>query len=245
MTTDNDKSVSRRTFSSTTAAGAAATLESAPTLSQTITASSESKIAKTNFDYLLIGGRTASSVLAAHLSESPDTSVLIRNWSEKQRRDLRIRRRCRRHVDTNNQKSVESRRCGNAIKGLRLALAQVGTKALSPLTYISTLTVSVDAKNAQREAHIRNTGESIYHPAGSVRMGADGDDTAALDAQSRVKGIGACFRTHDGASNSCCRTRGSFYQKFAQAVSAPSGKTAYAYTLTTNKYRLTVEGNTE
>ena len=75
------------------------------------------------------------------------------------------------------------------IKGLRLALAHVNTKALLPFTDMSTLTVSVDSTDAELEAHIRNTAESIYHPVGSVRMGVDGDDTAALDTQCRVKGV--------------------------------------------------------
>ena len=75
------------------------------------------------------------------------------------------------------------------IAGLRLALAHVGTEALAPYTDMSTLSLSVDATDEEIEAHIRSTGESIYHPVGSVRMGADGDETAALDAQCRVKGV--------------------------------------------------------
>ena len=75
------------------------------------------------------------------------------------------------------------------VAGLRLALSHVGTEALASYTDMSTLTLSIDATDEEIEAHIRSTAESIYHPVGSVRMGADSDVTAALDTQCRVKGV--------------------------------------------------------
>lgn len=75
------------------------------------------------------------------------------------------------------------------VKGFRIALAHVVTKALSTRTDMATLQVSVNASDAEIEKLIRSTAESIFHPVGSVRMGRDGDDTAALDTQCRVKGL--------------------------------------------------------
>ena len=75
------------------------------------------------------------------------------------------------------------------IKGIRVALAHVSTKALGAHTDISTLQLSVDASDAEIEALIRATAASIFHPVGSARMGRDGDDSAALDSQCRVKGV--------------------------------------------------------
>lgn len=74
-------------------------------------------------------------------------------------------------------------------RGVRMALAHVETEALRPFTDPSTLTLAVKARDEEIEAHIRATAESIYHPACSARMGPDGDETAALDSQCRVKGV--------------------------------------------------------
>ncbi|WP_420861353.1 GMC family oxidoreductase [Algirhabdus cladophorae] len=75
------------------------------------------------------------------------------------------------------------------IKGMRVALAHVGTDALSPYTDMDTLQLAPDATDEEIETLIRTTVESIYHPCGSCRMGQDGDETAALDTQCRVKGL--------------------------------------------------------
>jgi len=75
------------------------------------------------------------------------------------------------------------------IKGMRVALAHVETDALGAYTDKGTLQLAVDASDADIEALIRSTVESIYHPAGSCKMGRDGDDTAALDTECRVKGL--------------------------------------------------------
>ena len=39
------------------------------------------------------------------------------------------------------------------------------------------------------DAWIRSVAETIYHPVGTCRMGADGDPMAVVDAQLRVHGL--------------------------------------------------------
>lgn len=73
------------------------------------------------------------------------------------------------------------------------------TNALSAYTDMSTLQLAVDASDDEIAALIQSTAQSIYHPVGSVRMGRDGDDTAALDSQCRVKGV-AGLRVIDASS---------------------------------------------
>jgi choline dehydrogenase len=75
------------------------------------------------------------------------------------------------------------------IKGIRKALEHVETKAFAPYTDMSTLQLSVDASDTDIATLIQTTAASIFHPVGSCRMGRDGDDTAALDTQCRVKGV--------------------------------------------------------
>jgi choline dehydrogenase len=43
--------------------------------------------------------------------------------------------------------------------------------------------------DAEIDAWIKQTGETIYHPVGTCRMGADGDAMAVVDAQCRVRGV--------------------------------------------------------
>jgi choline dehydrogenase len=43
--------------------------------------------------------------------------------------------------------------------------------------------------DADLDAHIRRTAETIYHPVGTAKMGPDGDPMAVVDNQLRVKGI--------------------------------------------------------
>jgi choline dehydrogenase len=45
--------------------------------------------------------------------------------------------------------------------------------------------------DAEIDAWIKRTGETIYHPVGTCRMGADGDPMAVVDAQCRVQGVAA------------------------------------------------------
>ena len=43
--------------------------------------------------------------------------------------------------------------------------------------------------DADIDAWVRRTAETIYHPVGTCKMGADGDPTAVVDAELRVRGI--------------------------------------------------------
>jgi 4-pyridoxate dehydrogenase len=48
------------------------------------------------------------------------------------------------------------------------------------------------------DAHIRATGITVHHPAGTCKMGSDGDETAVVDAELRVRGI-ASLRVVDAS----------------------------------------------
>ena len=39
------------------------------------------------------------------------------------------------------------------------------------------------------DAWVRANGSTVFHPVGSCKMGADGDPTAVLDAELRVRGV--------------------------------------------------------
>jgi choline dehydrogenase len=43
--------------------------------------------------------------------------------------------------------------------------------------------------DAEIDAWIKQTGETIYHPVGTCRMGADGDAMAVVDGECRVRGV--------------------------------------------------------
>ena len=43
--------------------------------------------------------------------------------------------------------------------------------------------------DAEIDAWVRRTAETIYHPVGTCKMGADGDRMAVVDAQLKVRGL--------------------------------------------------------
>ena len=47
-----------------------------------------------------------------------------------------------------------------------------------------------DLSEAALKLHCQRFVKTNYHPAGTCRMGADGDKTAVLDARMRVRGVG-------------------------------------------------------
>jgi 4-pyridoxate dehydrogenase len=44
---------------------------------------------------------------------------------------------------------------------------------------------------ADIDAHIRNTAITVHHPAGTCRIGRDGDELAVVDPDLRLRGIDA------------------------------------------------------
>jgi len=46
-----------------------------------------------------------------------------------------------------------------------------------------------DGSDAALEADIRARADTIYHPAGTCRMGGEGDEMAVVDPQARVRGV--------------------------------------------------------
>lgn len=75
------------------------------------------------------------------------------------------------------------------LKGIRKALEFFQSKALKPFTDDSTLSLKVDATDAEIETYIRNRAESIYHPIGTSKMGNEDDPMAVVNNKLQVKGI--------------------------------------------------------
>ncbi|MDB5499767.1 MAG: hypothetical protein JWP28_3798 [Phenylobacterium sp.] len=72
------------------------------------------------------------------------------------------------------------------VKMLRKVAAQAALDPYRSEEYSPGEAVQTDA---EIDAWIRKTGETIYHPVGSCRMGAAGDPMAVVDAECRVQGL--------------------------------------------------------
>jgi choline dehydrogenase len=72
------------------------------------------------------------------------------------------------------------------VKMLRKVAAQPALDPYRAEEYSPGAAVQTDA---EIDAWIRQTAETIYHPVGTCRMGADGEPLAVVDAQCRVQGI--------------------------------------------------------
>ncbi len=76
------------------------------------------------------------------------------------------------------------------VRGVKLArrilrapsLARVISEELAPAS-------DAEVPDALLEAHVRTHAKTVYHPAGTCRMGADGDPQAVLTPELRVRGI--------------------------------------------------------
>ena len=75
------------------------------------------------------------------------------------------------------------------IKGIRTALKFFKTAALKAYTDLGTITLSIDATDEEIEKYIRSKAESIYHPVGTAKMGADDDIMAVVNNKLQVRGI--------------------------------------------------------
>ncbi len=77
------------------------------------------------------------------------------------------------------------------VAGIRLARRVLAAPALAPWhpeEVLPGLACAEDDLDALR-AHVRATGETLYHPVGTCRMGAAADPGAVLDPQLRVRGV--------------------------------------------------------
>lgn len=85
-----------------------------------------------------------------------------------------------------------------AVAGIRRAreiVSQSGMDAFRGRELFPGIEVQTDEEIAEYVAKTHNT---VYHPAGTVRMGAADDDTSPLDPQLRVKGVTG-LRVVDGS----------------------------------------------
>ena len=73
------------------------------------------------------------------------------------------------------------------VAGVRVAHRMAGAKVLS--LWAETVIPAIGASDDEIAAYIPGDIGTVYHPVGTVRMGAVDDPSAALDPQLRVKGI--------------------------------------------------------
>lgn len=76
-------------------------------------------------------------------------------------------------------------------RGVRLAIKILEQPALARLVKRRVLPKpGVEADEAALEAYIRETAKTVFHPAGTAKMGAEQDRMAVVDAKLKVIGIG-------------------------------------------------------
>ncbi len=73
--------------------------------------------------------------------------------------------------------------------GLRMARDVGRQKALQPFVAAEIAPAPDDWSDAGLDAHIAMSGITVHHPLGTCRMGADGDETAVVDGELRVRGV--------------------------------------------------------
>jgi choline dehydrogenase-like flavoprotein len=76
----------------------------------------------------------------------------------------------------------------DAIRATRRLMAQPALKSFDPAEYLPGPTVGDDTPALVRAAG--DIGTTIFHPVGTVKMGADTDAGSVVDARLRVRGIG-------------------------------------------------------
>jgi len=72
-------------------------------------------------------------------------------------------------------------------RGAKQTRAVLQAPALAPYRHKELFGVHDNTTDAEWEQHIRNRADTVYHPAGSCKMGVD--DMAVVDAQLRVHGL--------------------------------------------------------
>jgi choline dehydrogenase len=74
------------------------------------------------------------------------------------------------------------------VRGVKLARKILRAPALAELIEHELLPgVAADLSDAQLEAHVRSHAKTVYHPAGTCRMGDDSD--SVVDTELRVRGV--------------------------------------------------------
>src|SRR4029077_16362134 len=81
----------------------------------------------------------------------------------------------------------EPRDLGVLLAGVRLSRQIIGAAPFAPFRGREVFPGSDARGRAELEAIVRRKAESIYHPAGSCRMGSDA--AAVVDAELRVQGV--------------------------------------------------------
>jgi choline dehydrogenase len=76
----------------------------------------------------------------------------------------------------------------SAIEGVRLTMQIAATAPLARYAQQPFMAPASDS-DADIEAHVRRTMQTIYHPVGTCRMGAD--EGSVVDAELRVRGVEA------------------------------------------------------
>ncbi|MGZ4270624.1 MAG: GMC family oxidoreductase [Solirubrobacteraceae bacterium] len=74
----------------------------------------------------------------------------------------------------------------SAVAGVRVVMELAATEPLAGLVAAPHMAPASDS-DADLEAHIRRTGQTIYHPTSTCRMGVD--DLAVCDSELRVRGV--------------------------------------------------------
>jgi choline dehydrogenase/4-pyridoxate dehydrogenase len=75
--------------------------------------------------------------------------------------------------------------------GVKLAREIAAQPPLAPFIAREIAPGLEKTSDADIDAHIRNTSITVHHPIGTCKMGTDGDDSAVVDPQLRVRGVEA------------------------------------------------------
>jgi len=74
-------------------------------------------------------------------------------------------------------------------RGLRILREVFAQRAFEPYRGPELMPGSDAQSDSELDAYIRRSAETIYHPVGTCRMGADGDAMAVVDGELRVRGV--------------------------------------------------------
>ena len=128
----------------------------------------------------------------AELSDDPTAggfSILVANVDSESRRQVRLA-----SSDPHDAPSIDFRYLSHPddlpaamIGGVRQAMRLAATRPLAP--YVARRNYDPQASEAEIETRILAGSQSMFHPAGTARMGDVDDPKAVLDPQLRVRGI--------------------------------------------------------